>query len=119
MEMEVSDMLDVIHFFFEEDLNFTSGEQAEAQSKMRTEMYQTMYGVEYKYPMAQSNTKQGFQTSATSNFDFEPEDEATMAAREIKPFDPLKPPTKAFVPATDFDVDSAKPFGTALDAPLG
>jgi len=118
MEMEVSDMLDVIHYFFEDDLSFTSGEQAEAQSKLRTELYRSMYLTEYKYPISSSGGNQGFRNNAPDDFDFTPEDEASMAAREIKPFDPLKPPTKRFVPATNLDETSVKPFGSALDSPL-
>jgi hypothetical protein len=121
MEMEVSDMLDVIHYFFEEDLRFSSSEQAEAQSKMRTEMYRTMYDVEYKYPIVTSSAQQGSRGGMTANLDLdlEHEDEESVTAREIKPFDPLKPPTKVYVPATSFDADSPTPFGKTLDAPLG
>ena len=38
---------------------------------------------------------------------------------DITPFDPSSQPVKPFVPATEFNPDMQKPFGSTLDAPLG
>jgi len=109
-ELEASDMVDVIHYLFEEDMDYTSGEQAESRSKMRTSTYKNMYGITYKY---------GYESSESKNkriFDeamAEPD-----LIQDIKPFDPVKNPTKAFMPASDFNPESAQPFGLDLDAPL-
>lgn len=109
-ELEASDMVDVLHYLFEEDMNYTSGEQAEAKSKMRTSIYRTMYETTYKY---------GYESPESKNqriFDeamAEPD-----PVEDLKPFDPLKAPTKAFMPATDYNPNAAKPFGMDLDAPL-
>jgi hypothetical protein len=42
-----------------------------------------------------------------------------MDYSDITPFDPTKAPVKPFVPATDIDENSPKPFGKLLDGPLG
>lgn len=106
-------MMDVIHYFFEEDMNASTGEQAEARSKTRTQLYQDLYGRPYKY------ATKGSKSSGTQNMkpeDYETEDGPSMA--DIKPFDPKKEPTKAYFAPTDFDPDSASPFGNSLDAPM-
>lgn len=104
-------MVDVLHYFFEEDMSFTSQEQAEAQSKTRENLYSTMYGMTYKYAYKSKQQNQPV------NFDDIPtEDSSDMA--DIKPFDPKKEPTKAYIPPTDFDPTSSNPFGNGLDAPM-
>ena len=106
-------MLDVLHFLFEEDMNYTSGEQAEGRSRSREILYQDFYG--YKYPYGGVSTSGS--TTANGNIknfdDYEIEEDETVV-----PFDPLKGPTKAFVPATPVDASMSKPFGAALDEPL-
>ena len=110
-EMEASDMLDVLHFFFEEDMNYFSGEQAEGRSRSREILYQDFYG--YKYPYGGVSTNSATNANGNiKNFD-DYEDDDTVV-----PFDPLKGPTKAFIPATPVDASSFKPFGAALDEPL-
>lgn len=93
-EMELSDMLDVIHYFYEEDLNFSSHEQMQMAEKRRVHIYKEMYLTEYKY-----------QVSASSDV--------------VEPFDPAGGGTKPYIPPTEFDPDSYNPFGSALDAPIG
>lgn len=103
-------MVDVIHYLFEEDMSYASGEQAEAKSKMRTSIYQTMYQTKYKYgyESPESKNKRIFDEAMA-----EPD-----LVDDLKPFDPLKAPPKAFMPASDFDPNAAQPFGLDLDAPL-
>jgi hypothetical protein len=38
---------------------------------------------------------------------------------DVTPFDPKKAAVKPFVPATDINENSPKPFGKVLDGPLG
>lgn len=109
-ELDASDMVDVLHFFLEEDMSYASGEQAEAQSKMRSNIYSTMYGTRYKYgyESPESKNKRIFEEALA-----EPD-----IVEDLKPFDPIKPPTKAFMPASNFNPNAAQPFGLDLDAPL-
>jgi hypothetical protein len=96
-EMELSNMLDVLHFFFEEDSRFVSAEEAEAVSALRSSLYKDLYGVKYRY--GASKTKNN-QMSANDYPDFLDE-------------------TKPYIPPTEFDPDRADPFGGLLDAPIG
>jgi len=107
--MEASDMIDVIHYLFEEDMNMSSGEQAEAKEEVRKSLYSTLYGTTYNYTSDASRSKNTFIE----------EDDGEQFVNELKPFDPLAPPTKPYVSPTRFDPNSTKPFGSALDAPIG
>ena len=114
-EMEASDMLDVIHFFFEDDMNYSSGEEAEARSHTRELIYRDFYGKKYKYASSRSSAEY---TSAggsiSKNFDSPFEDEEETAV----PFDPLKGPTKSFVPPTPVNAAMSRPFGAVIEEPL-
>jgi hypothetical protein len=108
-EMEASDMLDVIHFFLEEDTRHASKEEADARSSAREIIYQDFYGHPYKY--SDSRSTQG--TSAQGDYYIEePEDDTVV------PFDPLKGPTKSFVPATPVNAAMSRPFGAVIEEPL-
>jgi hypothetical protein len=106
-ELDMSDMLDVMHFFMEEDFSQSStAEQSEAKDKARELIYSSLYN--RKYTLARKN--KDYQTANSSGEFYED---------EIVPVDPLKEPTKSYVPATDFNPNSPKPFGDLLDAPIG
>ena len=110
--MEASDMLDVLHYFIEEDMNYTSAEQVDGRSRGREIIYQDFYG--YKYPYAnQQSSSATARGGINKNFD-DPIDEE----ESLVPFDPLKGPTKAFVPATPVNAAMSKPFGAILDEPM-
>jgi hypothetical protein len=116
-ELSASDMLDVIHYFFEESVNFSTEEQSKAVDTVRTQIYRDLYNREYKY--SNKSSKSGFST-ASSGIDFD-EPENAERPEEIKPFNPRSPkePTKSYFPATQMsDDDDANPFGSALDAPV-
>ena len=90
----MSQMLDVIHYFFEEDSRYASAEEAESLSQTRTTLYAVLYGTTYKYPIKINKTDaSGISGSASG--------------------------TKPYIPPTQVDVDSPLPFGDALDSPLG
>lgn len=91
-------MLDVLHFFFEEDSRFASAEEAEAVSAGRTTLYRDLYNVEYKYKLKARPGK----SSSSNEFSYSDPD-------EVKPY----------IPPTEFDPDSFNPFGEVLDAPIG
>jgi hypothetical protein len=106
-EMELSEMLDVLHYYMEEDYNFSSPEQVDAKAKLRKTIYRTMYNTEYRF---------GANTSSNKNVTASGIDLDNLES--VEPVDPLKGPTKSYVPPTDFNPESIKPFGDVLDAPL-
>jgi hypothetical protein len=103
--MDMSDMLDVLHYYMEEDYNVPSQEQIDARANVRKAIYKLMYSKEYKFPTSKSSAQ--VTASGLSVDDF------------AEPVDPLKGPTKSYVPPTDFNPDLQNPFGDVLDAPLG
>ena len=110
--LEASDMLDVLHYFFEESVNFSTAEQAKSSDQLRTKLYKDLYNRHYKYA---SKPSTGF--TARDGMDFEEENPEQV--EEIKPFNPRhKEPTKAFVPATQLGDDDINPFSGVLDAPI-
>ena len=112
-ETVASDMLDILHYFFEEDLFYSSAEQAEGRDRAREAIYNDFYGEHYKYSSAKSSSANG--QGISRNFDFDVEVE-----EEITPFDPLqkKKPTKPYVSPTKVNAALTQPFGTLLDGPL-
>jgi hypothetical protein len=116
-ELSASDMFDVIHYFFEESVNFSTEEQSKAVDAVRTQIYRDLYNREYKY--ANKSSTSGFNT-AGGGIDFD-EPENADTPEEIKPFNPraAKEPTKSYFPATQMsDDDDANPFGGVLDSPV-
>lgn len=108
--MEASEMVDVIHYLFEEDASrYSSGEQAEAVSAMRTQLYLS-YGKTYQYAVkgSKSSGKSYIPKGAAADYGFDDDPLAGMSGE-----------TKSYIPPTDFNPDSALPFGSDLDAPLG
>ena len=101
----MSDMLDVIHYIFEEDSTFVSQEQFQSRDSVRVKMYRELYARSYNYSRVPR------QNNGIADFDENFED--------MTPVDPLKAPTKGYVPPTDFDPSSPKPFGGVLDSPMG
>ena len=100
-------MLDVLHYYMEEDYNFSSAEQVEVKANLRKTMYRTMYNTEYKFGV--TSNKNNTVTASGINLD---------NLESVEPVDPLKEPTKSYVPPTDFNPESIKPFGDVLDAPI-
>lgn len=107
-QMDMSDMLDVMHFYMEEDFSQSStAEQSEAKDKARKLIYKSLYNRNYTF--GKSN-KKDYET-ANSSGEFYADEEVVV--------DPLKEPTKSYFPSTDFNPESPKPFGDLLDAPIG
>lgn len=122
-ELDASDLLDVLHFYFEEDTVFSSEEQLSSRSKIREAVYGNMYGTEYKYKYVPQKTSSSagpasnsYQPSATQDFDHLTDGE------EISPFDPKTTPRKPPLDESSVmwaDNSASKPFGDLLDAPMG
>jgi hypothetical protein len=90
--MEASDMMDVIHFFYEEDLHYSNIEEARWLDAKRKHIYKELYDEEYKY----------YSTSDVAD------QEASEDGGAVKPY----------VPPTEFDPERPNPFGSVLDAPI-
>lgn len=93
-------MLDVIHYFYEEDFNYSTVEQAQMTDARRIHVFESLYKTKYHYAAPKSAGK-------------------TSGVDDLEPFDPMNQEVKPFVPATDFDPESSNPFGSLLDAPIG
>ena len=105
-------MLDVLHYFFEDDLNYSNAEQAEARDKMRSSLYGQLYSTTYKYSTGAGSSR------APRTFDVDEEIKPVeLKERKIDSFNPAVPP-KPYVAPTPVNPNSAKPFGSVLDAPL-
>jgi len=99
-------MMDVIHYLFEEDAAAFSAEHFESKNKVRSIVYQNMYGKTYKY----ANNSD----SNSGDYGFDDLDEPVNFSPDIQT------ETKPYFPPTDFNPDAANPFGGALrEAPLG
>jgi hypothetical protein len=111
--MEMSEMLDVMHYIFEEDMTFSTGEQADAQTEIRKSLYKELYHKDYKY-----NRSSGKKNTASG---FDDIDGLMEADEPIVPVDPVKESqkVKAYTPTTKLNSDSPLPFGNVLDAPIG
>lgn len=112
--MEASDMLDVIHYFFEEDYRYSTYEESAFKDQFRTNIYKELYQAEYRY--SSSEIKENYK-----DFDAQALDKPIEPVEVIEPFNPRAraKEVKPYVEPTDLSVDSDKPFGSILDQPLG
>lgn len=108
-EMDASDMLDVIHYIFEEDMAPSTGEQAEARSRVRSIIYREFYNKEYGYQASTDKNSRSYIDDPINGFE---EDD------RIVPFDPMQK-AKPYVPATKVNPRTSNPFGGSIDGPLG
>ena len=86
-------MLDVIHYYFDEDMRYGSLEGAELHSNVRQQLFGVMYGKSYSYGVGRNRTVGS-------------DGEEELA---VKPY----------IPPTEFKADSHDPFGGVLDSPIG
>jgi hypothetical protein len=119
-KMEASDMMDVIHFIFEEDSHYTSEESAKSRSNVRVVLYRDMYLTKYKYEYKDPSKKK---SNSDYSYDFEPDPNLGMLSDEesAKPFNPkeMQPEVIPYTPVTSFDPTADNPFGGVLDGPMG
>lgn len=104
-------MLDVVHFFMEEDLLGPSGEFLEAKSKVRETLYRHFYEEEYKYKVKSQNSGYNYSTANGVPSD------GYFGTDVDNPLNEPVQATKPYVPPTNFDEDSLLPFGQLLDPP--
>jgi hypothetical protein len=105
--MDASDMLDVLHFYFEEDLRYGTAEEADAVSSVRVSLYRDLYATDYRYKVASKKHGKSRGSYASGN-DFD----------DLTPFDPDTAVSKPYVPPTQFDASGVDSSGV-LDGPLG
>jgi hypothetical protein len=114
-ELGSSDMIDVLHFMFEEDMFTATGEEAEHKSRVRTTLYREFYNKEYGYKISSSS-------GSASGGDLLPPLDEEYEIKQFNPHpqdSPVKTKPKPFVPTTNFNPDSVLPFGKDIDSPLG
>lgn len=109
-QLSMADMLDVIHYIFESDaLSISSSEHADAKDAVRSTIYEELYHRSYDY---------GSKKKSNDFSNIDPPIDGDMPV----PVDPFEKsgstPPKPFVPATQMDENSLRPFGGVLDAPL-
>jgi hypothetical protein len=113
--MDASDMLDVIHYFFEDDYRYSTNEESVYKDEFRKSFYRGVYSYEYKYGSDQSSTNSSYR-----DFDASPTSSLEEVEEVIQPFNPREQKaTKAFIEATPIAGDEIKPFGSILDGPIG
>lgn len=100
-------MLDVIHFYFEQDHRYSTFEEASFKDEFRSSIFKNLYESKYEFGMSSENAIPDLDT---------PEEQKPEV---IEPFNPRAKSVKAYTPPTDFDETSSKPFGSILDSPLG
>lgn len=107
------DLLDVIHYMFEEDLQVSTAEEAEAKDSYRVSLYRSLYDTEYMYARSKSSSSNTDYGLLDPPLDEELEDFSSedIYAKNSVP--------KPFIPATNFNPGLENPFaGSKLDAPL-
>lgn len=109
----MSDMLDVLHYYMEEDYNFSNAEQVDAKAKIRKTIWKNFYNMEYKFG---DNSKPDYSNVSADGMDIG--DPIVPFDTSVADEDPLKGPTKSYVPPTDINANLVKPFGDILDSPL-
>lgn len=117
-EMEASNMLDVLHYLFEEDFRYSGYEEAKYKDEMRKHLYSNMYERTYDYVQTSPDVDDDDYTGDNIS-DLKELPEASEPEEEvINPFNPRAKNLKPFVPATELDESSATPFGSILDEPM-
>lgn len=89
-EMESSQMVDVIHYYFDEDMRYATVESAQMHGKLRETIFGSFYGYDYKYSIKTSDSN-------------------VEGSNAVKPY----------IPPTEFDPDTGIPLNSRLDGPLG
>jgi len=104
-------MLDVIHFFFEDEfMSIQTGEQAEARDKAREILYSTFYNREYKHSTSRPSSSSYRMLDSELEIEDIPEpNDQFKKSRETKPY----------IPPTRMSTNAKDPFAGVLDSPLG
>lgn len=113
--MDASDMLDVIHYFFEDDYRYSTNEESIYKDEFRKSFYSRVYNYDYRYSSDGGKSKESYR-----DFDSEIPEALEEVEEVIQPFSPReRKAVKAFVETTPMVGDEIKPFGSILDGPIG
>jgi len=95
-KLEASEMVDVIHAMYEDDNTVTNEVEYRVKHAVRKNLYSVAYGRTYRFGDSGDDIG-GYDTADGS------------PAVSSKPY----------IPPTPVDADSARPYGAALDSPVG
>lgn len=109
-ELNSSDMLDVIHYMFEDDTGYASAEQAEAKSTIRELLWRDVYNSTYKYATPKSR---GTNTGSERLADFDIPDTVQHDIKQRPAKD--KQATKPYIRPTEL---SEEALSQVLQPPL-
>lgn len=119
-------MLDVFHYFLEEDYRYTSEYEPVYKDAFRENLLKSFYGIDYKYKNQDYNREQREDINRISdnleNYKMEwntPESENDPELESLTPFNPRKSDAQPYIAPTEMANDDQKPFGNILDSPLG
>jgi hypothetical protein len=112
-EMEVSSMLDVLHYLMEEEMMRQHHNGVDIPGAVRDYLYWELYGVRYPYytPVGGNRHASGDTLDGL--------DDPLDGVAPFNPKDGKAEPVKAYAPPTRVDPDAQQPFGALLDSPLG
>jgi hypothetical protein len=111
--MEACDMLDVLHYFLEEDFRYSGEYEPIYKDNFRKNIYDSLYGSEYKY-LSQDEISPDFDDISTLGAPEEPSEPEEI----IEPFNPRQASVKPYIEPTPV-FDGMLPFGGILDEPMG
>jgi len=103
-------MLDVVHYYFEQDHRYSTFEEASFKDQFRSSIFKNLYNSKYDFGFTEDDAIPDYRNSEIG-----PEEKPEI----IEPFNPRAKNVKGYVPPTDFNENSTKPFGSVLDEPLG
>lgn len=113
--MEASDMLDAVHYLFEQDVLFVSGEQVAYKDTFRKNLYGNLYKSDYRYATKSESDGSYGMDALDAPIDMA---EAPAEEDKIRVFSPREKTAKPYTPPTEVKADDIKPFGSVLDAPI-
>ncbi len=131
-ELDASDMLDALHYLFEEQFTFTSEEHYNSKLKLQEKMYEDLYGEFFGYkisgaqggPLPEGVNREALGVQVPADFDYttpiKKRPKPNAADEELTTFNPRdrKPAPKAPIKATPLNPLSDRPFGMLLDPPV-
>ena len=103
-------MLDVVHYYFEQDHRYASFEEASFKDQFRSSIFKNLYNSDYAF---------GLSNDSTPDYNSEIDSPLSEKPEVIEPFNPRAKSVKGFIEPTNFDESSTKPFGSILDGPIG
>ena len=107
-------MLDVIHFYFEQDHRYSTFEEASFKDQFRASIFKNLYNSSYKFGSVDDENVPDYRDTSVDS-----EMSAIEKPEVIEPFNPRAKSVKGYVPPTNLNEGSSKPFGSILDEPLG